>query len=116
MVFDPHKPLIAQSDRTVLLEVDNPSYEKARDRLALFAELVKSPEHIHTYRITPLSIWNAAASGVTLQAILSTLLHFSKFDIPPNLVTDIEDYLSRYGKLWFERGADRFVLMCSDPY
>lgn len=116
MVFDPHKPLIAQSDRTVLLEVDNPSYAHARDRLALFAELVKSPEHIHTYRITPLSIWNAAASGVTLEAILSTLRDFSKFDIPANLVTDIEDYLSRYGKLWFEQGDNRFVLRCPDPF
>lgn len=116
MVFDPHKPLIAQSDRSVLLEVDNPSYEEARDRLALFAELIKSPEHIHTYRITPLSIWNAAASGVSLEAILSTLRDFSKFDIPSNLIADIEDFLSRYGKLWFEAEGDGITLHCSDPF
>ncbi|MCG3198763.1 MAG: hypothetical protein GHCLOJNM_03270 [bacterium] len=115
MVFDPHKPLIAQSDRTVLLEVDNPSFKEARDRLALFAELVKSPEHIHTYRVTPLSIWNAAATGVTLEDILSTLREFSKFEVPSNLLADIEDYLGRYGKLWFEPGVDLLALCCADP-
>jgi DNA excision repair protein ERCC-3 len=57
------RPLIVQSDRTILLEVDNPLFTEARDTLSLFAELEKSPEHIHTYRITPLSIWNAAAAG-----------------------------------------------------
>jgi DNA excision repair protein ERCC-3 len=116
MVFDPHKPLIAQSDRTVLLEVDNPSYEEARDRLALFAELVKSPEHIHTYRLTPLSIWNAAATGVSYETIVSTLRDFSKFDVPSNLMADIEDYLSRYGKLWFEPDGEQLILRCEDPY
>ncbi|HUU69543.1 MAG TPA: helicase-associated domain-containing protein, partial [Planctomycetota bacterium] len=58
-------PLIVQSDRTLLLEVDNPRYEDARDQLARFAELEKSPEHIHTYRISTLSLWNAAAAGLT---------------------------------------------------
>jgi DNA excision repair protein ERCC-3 len=116
MVFDPHKPLIAQSDRTVLLEVDNPSYEEARDRLALFAELVKSPEHIHTYRITPLSIWNAAATGVRFEDIVSTLSGFSKFDVPGNLLADIEDYLNRFGKLWIEAGEDQLILRCEDRY
>lgn len=116
MVFDPHKPVIAQSDRTVLLEVDNPSYEDARDALALFAELVKSPEHIHTYRITPLSIWNAAALGVTFEEISATLRDYSKFDVPGNLLTDIEDYLTRFGKLWFESGDDSLILRCDDPY
>ena len=63
MPYNPQNPLIVQSDRTVLLEVDSPLYEAARDALASFAELEKSPEHIHTYRITPLSLWNAAAVG-----------------------------------------------------
>jgi DNA excision repair protein ERCC-3 len=116
MVFDPHKPLIAQSDRTVLLEVDNPAFEEARDRLGVFAELIKSPEHIHTYRISPLSIWNAAALGATLEEILTTLTQFSKFDVPSNLVVDIESYLSRYGKLWLEAEDSQLVLHCPDEH
>ena len=63
--FQPHNPLIVQSDHTVLLEVHNPLYEPARTAIGAFAELEKSPEHIHTYRITPLSLWNAAAAGLS---------------------------------------------------
>ena len=62
--FNPANPLIVQGDHTVLVEVDSPRYEAARNELIRFAELVKSPEHIHTYRITPLSIWNARAAGI----------------------------------------------------
>ena len=62
--MNPQNPMIVQSDGSVLLEVENPLYDAARDGLARFAELEKSPEHIHTYRITPLSLWNAAAAGV----------------------------------------------------
>jgi len=116
MVFDPHKPLIAQSDRTVLLEVDNPSFEECRDRLALFAELIKSPEHIHTFRITPLSIWNAAAAGASYDEIIATLTDYSKFDVPSNLVAEIRDSLDRYGRIWIEQGEDSLVLVCEDPY
>ena len=64
MNYDPSNPLIVQGDRSILVEVDNPKYAKARDALAPFAELEKSPEHIHTYRLTPLSLWNAAAAGL----------------------------------------------------
>ena len=64
------KPLIVQGDKTVLLEVENARYEEARDALSRFAELVKSPEHIHTYRITPLSLWNAAAAGVSAAYVI----------------------------------------------
>lgn len=114
MVFDPHKPIIAQSDHTILLEVDNPSFVEARDRLALFAELVKSPEHIHTYRVTPLSIWNAAAAGASRDEIFGTLTDFSKYDVPTNLLVDIEDYLSRFGKLILEKSGEDLVLRCTD--
>ncbi len=68
MRYNPANPLIVQSDKSILLEVDNPRYEEARDALARFAELEKSPEHIHTYRITPLSLWNAAAAGLRRRA------------------------------------------------
>ena len=63
MNYNPQNPMIVQGDKTVLLEVDNPNYQAARDVLARFAELEKSPEYIHTYRISPLSLWNAAAAG-----------------------------------------------------
>ena len=89
--------MIVQSDRTILLEVDHPLYAEARDALAQFAELEKSPEHIHTYRLTPLSLWNAAASGLDAARVLALLDQFTKYDLPPNIVTDIREY---YRALW----------------
>src|SRR5438270_13193204 len=83
------QPFIVQSDRSVLVEVDNPNYAEARDALAPFAELEKSPEHIHTYRITPLSLWNAAAAGMTADQMVAVLQQYTKFPIPPNLPLDI---------------------------
>ena len=80
--YNPANPLIIQSDKSVLLEVNNPLYEDARDELSRFAELEKSPEYIHTYRITPLSLWNAAAAGVGAEVITEALARFSKFPVP----------------------------------
>lgn len=114
MPFNPAGPLIVQSDKTVLVEVDNPSYEEARDALAPFAELEKSPEHIHTYRITPLSLWNAAASGLTATAIVEVLNTFGKYDLPDNVRRDIEDYISRYGRVKIVSGDARHLLLISD--
>ena len=99
MAYHPHNPLIIQSDKSVLLEVDNDRYEDARDALARFAELVKSPEHIHTYRITPLSLWNAAAAGMDAESIVAALYEYTKYDVPDNVVADIRDYVRRYGQL-----------------
>jgi len=110
---DVTRPVIVQSDRTVLLEVDNPLYAEARDGLARFAELQKSPEHIHTYRITPLSLWNAAAAGFTADSIVETLEQYGKYDLPGNIRTDIYDYISRYGRLKLVRG-DEVLLLTSD--
>src|SRR5712671_1054141 len=84
MTYDPQNPLIVQGDRSVLVEVDNPRYAEARDALAPFAELEKSPEHIHTYRLTPLSLWNAAAAGMSAPAMLEVLSRYSKFPLPAN--------------------------------
>ena len=92
-------PLIVQSDHTALLEVGSPLAEACRAGLARFAELEKSPEHIHTYRITPLSLWNAASAGIAAADILGTLERYSKFDLPRNVLTDIEDYISRFGRV-----------------
>ena len=106
MPYNPQNPLIVQSDRTVLLEVDSPLYEGARDALATFAELEKSPEHIHTYRITPLSLWNAAAAGMEVGAILDALDEYTKYDVPQNIIAEITDYVSRYGRVKLMKGAD----------
>src|SRR5438552_10862984 len=99
MPYAPQNPLIVQSDRSLLLEVDKPHYEAARDELARFAELEKSPEHIHTYRITPLSLWNAAASGSTAAEIGAALARYSKFDLPSNVLADIDDYVGCFGRV-----------------
>src|ERR1041384_4840550 len=88
MNYDPSTPLIVQGDRSVLVEVDNPRYTEARDALAPFAELEKSPEHIHTYRLSPLSLWNAAAAGLSAQDMIDVLRKYSKFPLPANLAPD----------------------------
>src|SRR4051812_1830467 len=121
MNYDPSNPLIVQGDRSVLVEVDNPRYAEARDALAPFAELEKSPEHIHTYRLTPLSLWNAAAAGLSAAAMLDALGRYSKFPLPSNLATDITELVSRYGRVKLERaggangdGLTRLQLVCRD--
>jgi DNA excision repair protein ERCC-3 len=81
--FQPHNPLIVQSDHTLLLEVHNPLYEPARIAIGAFAELAKSPEHMHTYRITSLSLWNAAAAGLTAERMVATLVEFAKYPVSP---------------------------------
>src|SRR5262249_51362972 len=96
MQYDPTNPLIVQGDRSILVEVDNPKYAEARDALAPFAELEKSPEHIHPYRLTPLSLWNAAAAGLSADAMVDVLRKFSKFPLPANLAPDIAELVSRY--------------------
>jgi DNA excision repair protein ERCC-3 len=117
MAYNPENPLIIQSDKTVLLEVDNDRYTDARDALARFAELEKSPEHIHTYRITPLSLWNAAATGMSAARIVDELHAYSKYDVPRNVIVDITDYVSRYGRLKLMRSQDGMdlLLVSDDP-
>ncbi len=107
-------PLVVQSDRTLLLEVDHPLYAETRDALAQFAELEKSPEHIHTYRLTPLSLWNAAAGGLDAPGVLEMLARYSKYDLPPNVVSDVRDYIGRYGKLKLMREGADLVLRSDD--
>ena len=96
------RPLIVQSDRTVLLEVGSPAYAEARDAISPFAELEKSPEHVHTYRITPLSVWNAAATGLSVDEMLGTLSRFSKYAVPKNVAREIETWIARYGRVRLE--------------
>ena len=115
MAYVPDNPLIVQSDLTVLVEVGGPHYEEARDLLARFAELEKSPEHIHTYRVSPLSLWNAAASGFTAPEIASVLERFSKYDIPQNVVVEIQDTIGRYGRVQLDRSGKDLILSSDDP-
>ncbi len=115
MSYQPHLPVIVQSDRTILLEAQNPLYAEARDALAGFAELVKSPEYIHTYRITPLSLWNAAAVGMTADQVLSALTRYSKYGIPPTIAGEIRDAFTRYGLIRLERHGEKIVITSDDP-
>ncbi|MCF8086998.1 MAG: DEAD/DEAH box helicase [Desulfotignum sp.] len=99
----PDGPLIIQSDRTLMLETAHPRYGPCRDFLALFAELVKSPEFIHTYKVTPLSMWNAAALGFPFEDILSGLHRFSRYEPPGNVLADIKEWYEVYGLLVLEK-------------
>jgi DNA excision repair protein ERCC-3 len=107
-------PIIVQSDKTILLEVDHPQHAEARDALAQFAEIEKSPEHIHTYRLSPLSLWNAAAGGLDAQSVIDQLSRYSKYSIPPNIVSDIREYMSRYGRIKLIREGDMLLLTSND--
>jgi DNA excision repair protein ERCC-3 len=102
----PDNPLIVQSDRTVLLEVASPKAGDARAALARFAELETSPEHIHTYRITPLSLWNAAAAAVEAAEVADTLTAYAKYPVPEAILVDIRDEMARYGRLRLVRDFD----------
>ena len=116
MPVNPLNPMVVQSDHTVLLEVNNPQYAEARDALARFAELEKSPEHIHTYRLSPLSLWNAAASGLNAESIVESLTRYSKYDVPGNIQADVRDYVSRFGRLKLRAGdAGELLLTSDDP-
>jgi DNA excision repair protein ERCC-3 len=99
MIGDALKPLIVQSDSTLLLDVHHPSCEEARADILPFSELEKSPEHIHTYRITPLSLWNAASSGLVAEDIVDALKRWSRFTVPENIVFTINETISRFGKI-----------------
>ena len=105
-VSDFSKPLILQSDFSLLLDVHNPLFDEARARLSAFAELEKSPEHIHTYRMTPLSLWNAASAGLPAESILETLSRYSRFPVPPAVRTYIESTVSKFGKIVLTDGGE----------
>lgn len=114
MQYDPTNPLIVQGDRSILVEVDNPKYAEARDALAPFAELEKSPEHIHTYRLSNLSLWNAAAAGLSAQDMVGVLQKYSKFPLPNNLAADITETVGRFGRVQLLKHEDMLRLVCPD--
>ncbi|MEY4347050.1 MAG: hypothetical protein RJA68_553, partial [Actinomycetota bacterium] len=108
-------PLIVQSDKTLLLDIDHPLSTECRRAIAPFAELERSPEHIHTYRITRLGLWNARAAGHTAEEMLATLETYSKFPVPQVVATDIADTVSRYGRIVVERDDDGLYLEAQSP-
>ncbi|WP_432832256.1 DNA repair helicase XPB [Dactylosporangium sp. CA-092794] len=95
----PEGPLIVQSDKTLLLEVDHPDAQACRMAIAPFAELERSPEHVHTYRLTPLGLWNARAAGHDAEGVVDSLLRFSRYPVPHALLVDIAETMDRYGRL-----------------
>ncbi|MBF6349582.1 MULTISPECIES: DNA repair helicase XPB [Nocardia] len=109
-------PLIVQSDKTVLLEVDHELADVARQAIAPFAELERAPEHVHTYRITPLALWNARAAGHDAEQVVDALVSHSRFPVPQPLLVDIVDTMARYGRLQLvKHPAHGLTLVSLDP-
>jgi DNA excision repair protein ERCC-3 len=108
--FDLRNPLIVQSDRSLLLEVHSPLYEAARAAISPFAELEKSPEHIHTYRLTPLSLWNATAAGLSAETMCAALAKFAKYPVPQNVLADINDLAGRWGRVRLRKQDGELLL------
>ena len=96
-------PLIVQSDRTLLLEVDHADAERCRSAIASFAELETAPEHVHTYRVTPLALWNARAAGIDAETVVDALTRWSRFPVPPAVFVDVAETMARYGRLVLEQ-------------
>ena len=107
---DPTNPLIVQGDLSVLAEVSSPRFDEARAKLARFAELDKAPEHIHTYRITPLSLWNAAVSGLSSGDVAATITGLAKYPVAPSVLAEVHDQMGRYGRLRLVRDHDTAAL------
>lgn len=111
------KPLIVQSDRTLMLDVHSEAANSCRDQIIAFSELVKAPEHVHTYSISAISLWNATSAGLSASEIITRLERWSRFDIPAGVRTYIEDISSRFGKLVLVPGDDEsYTLNVMDPF
>ena len=95
-------PLIVQSDKTLLLDIEHPLSTECRRAIAPFAELERSPEHIHTYRLTPLGLWNARAAGHDAEQVIDTLIKYSRYSVPHSILIDVAETMSRYGRLRLE--------------
>src|SRR5688572_28784434 len=106
-------PLIVQSDKTLLLEVDHPQASDCRKAIAPFAELERSPEHVHTYRLTPLGLWNARAAGHDAEQVVDTLLSYSRYAVPHALLVDVAETMARYGRLRLEKHPVHGLVLAS---
>ena len=109
----PDGPLIVQSDKTLLLEVDHERSGECRRAIAPFAELERSPEHVHTYRLTPLGLWNARAAGHDAEQVVDTLLSYSRYAVPHALLVDIAETMARYGRLRLEKHPTHGLVLSS---
>ncbi|RVX45335.1 DNA excision repair protein ERCC-3 [Nonomuraea polychroma] len=108
-------PLIVQSDKTLLLEVDHDKADECRKAIAPFAELERAPEHVHTYRVTPLALWNARAAGHDAEQVIDALISFSRYPVPHALLVDVAETMARYGRLRLEKDpVNGLVLTSSD--
>src|SRR5215217_8239241 len=107
-------PLIVQSDKSLLLEVDHEQAAECRKAIAPFAELERSPEHIHTYRLTPLGLWNARAAGHDAEQVVDTLLSYSRYAVPHALLVDVAETMARYGRLRLEKHPTHGLVLVSN--
>src|ERR671933_2233802 len=106
-------PLIVQSDKTLLLEVDHDLAAECRKAIAPFAELERSPEHVHTYRLTPLGLWNARAAGHDAEQVVDTLLTYARYAVPHSLLVDVAETMDRYGRLRLEKHPTHGLVLAS---
>ncbi|MDQ3629314.1 MAG: DEAD/DEAH box helicase [Actinomycetota bacterium] len=106
-------PLIVQSDKTLLLEIDHGLSAACRRAIAPFAELERSPEHVHTYRLTPLGLWNARAAGHDAEQVVDTLLEYSRYPVPHTLLLDVAETMARYGRLRLEKHPTHELVLVS---
>ncbi|WP_246320719.1 DNA repair helicase XPB [Paenibacillus germinis] len=114
IVMDPTRPLIVQSDLSILVETNHPEFEAIRGTISRFADLIKSPEHLHTYRITPLSLWNASAAGMPIEEMSDFLQRNAKFGVPTGVLSSIRKYVKRYGILRMENVGNELYLVSDD--
>jgi DNA excision repair protein ERCC-3 len=106
-------PLIVQSDKTLLLEVDHPAADECRKAIAPFAELERAPEHVHTYRVTPLALWNARAAGHDAEQVIDALISHSRYPVPHALLVDVAETMARYGRLRLEKQPGNGLVLTS---
>ena len=117
MSYHPERPMIVQGDHSLLLETHNTRFHEARDAISPFAELEKSQQHIHSYRLNSLSLWNAAAAGHTLEEAEAALRNHSKYTIPPNVLEEMRRTFARYGQLILTKDDEATLrLSISDPF
>lgn len=109
----PNGPLIVQSDKSLLLEIDHEQATAARRAIAPFAELERAPEHIHTYRLTPLGLWNARAAGLDAETVVNVLINYSRYPVPHSILVDVEETMSRYGRLQLLSHATHGLVLTS---
>lgn len=114
IAMDPTRPLIIQSDLSILVETNHPEFEAVRGMITRFADLIKSPEHLHTYRITPLSLWNASAAGMPIEEMSDFLQRNAKFGVPTGVLSSIRKYVKRYGILRMENVGNELYLVSDD--